>query len=616
MAEDARSDAALLLTEQFIQVPFLPGQLPGSDPDDNEEGIPQFTGGIVEPPVKPKRVMKAVATNGALAAVCAAVADGTAGVRYDIVPRFKKRFAGDKFKEFDVNDPSTWPPEAKEQRRMIQVMIQAGFLGQGAKSLRSGFKQQEHDRVILGWGGVGVLRTEFSDNEDMPPTPKGFTRFQACLARFTRPDRTPTMVPVPIALEDGTVWWIEEPRFFRRIRVTTRNGRTIWFKQYGDWRSMSSKTGKYSTGNRHEPSDTPGKPGKYKPGRLPEGHSPAMEVMHWATSFPGADPYGLSQWHSEIKSADAATQQTDLVLEYLKSGLHSIILAAANRPFDDATVEAAVDKIDELGRGRKGLGALITLALVPTESDSVASTMPFQDETTTDKGRLILHQLTTRLPAEILRKEGLQESLGSRFSNAERIPALLLGKSDSYNFATASAAWAVVNRLRFGPHFEEREQFLDRILVEMGITFWRIKVVSPEWDEKEPLSGVMSVAGQLGGVSVNRALELVGDVMDVEFKPISSWWGNHSMSIVNSVLTSKEPAKMAELLGIEDFPSEVLAEDVSDDVMSMLEDMRSKLEQALRDRGVDTDTLEDEEDEGEVDDGPGPSRPVGRPPGT
>jgi capsid portal protein len=580
--EEARSEASILLDKSHFQFSFMPGELPGSEAGPDGDPISSAMA-VVEPPIEPRRLIKAVASNGFLAAVCHAVADGCAGVRYDIEPRFNESLMDS---DFDLGDRRTWPESIVEQRQMLQVFIQAGFVGSGAKSLRMGFKDQEHDRVILGWGGVGVLRTEFVDKKGMPPTPKGFTNIEACNARFTRPSRTVTMVPVPVALEDGSVFWVEEPRFFRRIRVRMDNGRYKWFKEFGDWRSMSSKTGKYSKGSRRVPPTRVGQPGTYIPGKLKGKDTPAMEIMHWCTHFPGAKPYGLSGWHSELTSADSWKEQSGLILEYLKSGLHNVILAAGNRPFEEATVEAAINKIDELGRGRKGLGSLITMALVPADSSVQSSGGNiFGSDSTSDRGRIILHELTTKLQPELLNSDGLTESLANRFSNSERIPSLLLGRSDSYNFATASAAWTVVNRLRFGPHHEEREAFLDKILIEMGITMWKVKVVSPEWDEKEPMSGMMSVGGQLGGVSVNKAIEIMSGMTNIEMKPVDQWWGRYPMPIVRSILDSEDPVSTASVLGIQIDESDI-KEPVTAAVVETLNDMESRIVNGLKERGV------------------------------
>jgi len=529
-------------------------------------------------PIDPKLVLHAVKQNGALMAVCHVVAEGCAGTHYSVQPRFDVNMMEDD--KFDLDKPKTWKPEVREERNRLQVLVQTGFLGRGAKSLRAGFKEQELDRVILGWGGVVVIRETYvgKAKQTMPTKPRGFARFEAVNAEWSKPDQAATKVPVPVALEDGTIYWIEEPRHFRRLKVSLSGGRSRWFKEYGDWRAMDAKTGKYSTGNRHRPSLKPGQPGEYKPGALPKGATPATEVMAWRTSFPGAYPYGWSGWHSEMNAATAAEEHVKLVLSYLKSGLHSVILAAANRPFDDAVANSAVSKIDTLGRGREGLASLITLSLMPSDSAAnMNGQLPFGNNSD-DRGKLVLHELSTKLPKELLDQSGLQDSLAARFSEAERIPAVLLGRSDSYNFATASAAWAVVNRLRFGPHHEERMAFLDRVLIEMGITKWKIVIESPEWGDNEPAAGITSVTGQLGGVSINQAARVFSSATGGDYKPTDLWWGDVPLMVVEAILNAENPEMMAKLFSVK-LPDDFDVSEFKNQAQEALDAVNSKIDQ-------------------------------------
>jgi capsid portal protein len=551
--EEVRPEPAIILGQQDVNLNWMTGELPGSEPMDDPAVGELFGSNTIAPPVPPSRAVGAVLSNGELAAVLHAKANGAAGISYVILPRKTVAQGGP-----DLEKPDTWTAELRDEHHALQAFVQAGFRGKGVQSLRTGFYEQEHDRAVLGWGGVVVLRdpTQGIVVDGMPPSPVGLGRFQARSARFTRPDPRPTPTPVPIAAEDGTILWIEEWRHFRRLVVQTAKsgmiptpGGQLWYKEYGDWRTMDARTGKRSKNYKRAPPSGPFKPGKYSGGPLPEkGGSAALEVMTWATSFPGADPYGISGWHSELLSVDSAREAAQLLLSHLRSGLHSVILAAANRKFDTELADAAVSKIDELGRGRKGLGSLILLSLVPGESSPQSAPSKLFDSDTADRGRLILHELSTKLPPEVM-DGSLRQASGEAFARAERIPDLLLGKSGAYNFATAAAAWRVVNRLVFSPHHEERQAFLDRILIEMGITNWRIAVISPEWDDPPPAVGIATVASQSAGLSPNLSLRILSDITDVPFKPFESWWGDIPFPILRAVIESEDPAGYLELLG-------------------------------------------------------------------
>lgn len=534
MSDAFTQNPSVILDKTVVDIPLMVGELPGSpEPTDN-----LFSGGTVAPPVDPTRVLRAALSSGGVMSVGHVVAQGTTGIAFEIVPRRSN---------VDIGDREKWPEGAAAQRDIMEVFRDAGFRGSGQYNIREAFYTMEHDRFLVGWGGIGVVRSSVTDQEGLPPKPIALSRFEASGARFSRPDANPTPVPVPVSLSDGRTVWVEVPRHFRRIMFRSSNGRVMWFKEYGDWRALDARTGKYSTGNRAYPPNGLGKPGKYVPGKLGNDAKPAIEVAHFRTSFPGIYPYGISGWHAELNAVDSSAEHVKLLVSYLKSGLHSVMIAAANRPFESGSAEAAVQKIDELGRGRNGLGALITIALIP--QDSSGGNPMLGANQADDRGRLILHELSTKLP-EALLNDTLSDALSSRIAQAERIPGLLLGRSESYNFATAAAAWATANRLRFAPHHAEHEAFLDALTAEMGVTDWRFKTVSPEWEEKEPLAGIASVSGQLGGISINRAMDLMAIVAGIDATHVNEWWGDLPLPIVSLILGSPDPQGMLDGLGI------------------------------------------------------------------
>jgi hypothetical protein len=530
------TDWAVLISDSLVSVPFMTGDLPGSDEPTDDDS---FSGGMEKRPVNPKDALGALVTNGTLMALMHAISEGTAGSGFKVKPNGA---------EIDGTNRKTWSAEAMAQRAIVDKFLAIGFRGNDKPCLpvRDGIKLVARDRFAFGWGGCLVYRSKVADPTTGIAPPVALGQFQAGRAEFSKPDRHATMVPKPFALSDGTIMWAEVPHHFRRVRFGSANGSSVWLKQYGDWRTLDAKTGKYVKGNRYKPPEIGQDIGMYKPGKLPRDGIAALEMYHFSTYFPGAEPYGVSGWHSEMATIKTAAEHTQLLLTYLKSGLHSVILAASDRPFDDISAESAVSKIDELGRGRKGLGALITLALKPGDSKSTA---PFNDNGTSERGRLILHEINTRLPSELL-DDTLSDSLSLKLAHAERTPGLLLGRSDNYNFATASAAWMTANRLRFSPDQREHDLFLNMLLVEMGVTLWRIETLSPEWEDKPSLNNVAAVAGQYGGMSVNASLRLLGEVMDIDTEPRADWWAILPMPIVKAVLADADPyTKLITVMG-------------------------------------------------------------------
>lgn len=521
----------IVIRDETFQVPFVTGDMPGSS-NSNEDSI--FDMNLEIPPVNQRRVLQAMLRSGAVTAVGHAIAQGTTGMGHDIVARF------------DANAPrDRWPDGAEDEHDRLTVFLATGYRGEEVTSIREGLYNAEHDRFAIGWGGVTVFR-------DDKGKPIAIGAFEALGAKFSKPDPKPVMTKIPVATDDGRIIWTEVPRHFRRILVIDHTtGARTWYKQYGDPRVLDSRTGRYVT-------------------KVTKSVVPAVEVMSWATRFPGVGPYGVSGWHTELAAVDSAKEHIDLLLSYLRSGLHSVVIAAADRPFESATADAAVDKIDKLGRGREGLAALITIALSPTPS---GNSNPLADSSSADRGRLVLHELHTKLP-EALTNEVLSDALTLRIAQSERLPELLIGRSGSYNFATAAAAWSTANRLRFSPHHAQKDDFLNAVIIEMGIRHWSLRTISPDWKDEEPLNGMMSVSGQLGGVTVNTAMKLMYDLMDMKAKPIDAWWGSLPFPLVTKILEAPDPQAMASTLGIT-LPNNAKTE-VLNDVARMMADVASR----------------------------------------
>lgn len=554
---------SIVLDQQTISVPFIIGDQPGSP----ERSDDIMTGGVITPPVNPNDALALALSSGAVMAVGAVVAHGTAGVELTIEPRAE---------ELDPRDKDKWPEGAAAERDKLEIFLRTGYRGDGKYTIIEALRDMEMDRFYLGHAGIAVIRSGVQDSDGRPSPPIALARFEEVGAMLTYADRKATVVPTPVALADGKVAWVQVPRFFRRIRfspvnITIARGienndigiatsagdmsqiasddgilpQVTWFKEYGDWRAMDARTGVYAKNFKYTPPTDQFTPGRCVTGKLPKGAVPALEVARFVTSFPGAAPYGISAWHAEMGTVSAAKEHMKLVLKYLRSGLHAVMIAAATRPFEAASLEAAVSKIDELGRGCDGLGAIITISLVPQSSDNPNAFVG--NQAAADRGGLMLMPLKTELPSELL-DETLSDTLGARIASAERVPSLLIGRSDGYNFATASAAWDTANRMRFSPSHREHEAFLDALIVEMGVTRWRFDTVSPAWKEDEPLSGVASVAYQAGGMSVNHAMDLLSKVIQLDMVHIDEWWGDLPMPIVSLVLNAQDPKMMLDLV--------------------------------------------------------------------
>lgn len=523
-------DRKLLLGKPSQFVPDITiGDLPGMASDDDE----QLTDGTVQvtvrsPPIDPADANKAARSSGVVMALGNVVAYGCGGGAVEPVKRTKT--AGDEDQQL-------------ADRRDVDIFLASAFATQDkpVATPQEVFRHVEFDRFKNGWGAVNVTRAPISLGP-LPPPVTTIRHHDNDNLRATTRDRSVTMVPVPVVLQsDGSVMWVEVPHVFFRWRdKRPGNSKFTWFKSFGDWRSMDAKTGRYSSGSRRVANPDSPTGYAYITGVLPSGAIQASEIAHFSTYYTGVAPYGVSAWHSEFDAVAASDEQGKLLLAYMKSGLFSIILAAASRPFDKVIVDDATKTINRLGRGRDGLAALVTLSLTPTTSQQMAMPGAGNNDAASSQGRIILHELSTKLPTEII-NGSLEGALVDRLAQAERIPTLLIGKAGTYSSATASAAWMSASKLRFQPAHADHDALMNAALASRGVVSWGVETTSPTWKEDPSITAIGQTAGQYGGMTINTALAMMAGATGDDFKPRTEWWGDLPMPIVAAILRDKDP---------------------------------------------------------------------------
>ena len=186
------------------------------------------------------------------------------------------------------------------------------------------------------------------------------------------------------------------------------------------------------------------------------------------------------------------------------------------------------------------MAALVSINLMPTTSGQAAMAGFSDASGASDQGRVIFHELSTKLQPQIL-DGSMSGALADKLAIAERVPTLLIGKAAMYSSATAAAAWMVANRLRFQPAHREHDAFMNICAATRGISAFGVETESPEWKDSPSVTAVAQTAGQHGGLTVNTAMAMMTESANVDFKPIEHWWGNLPMPMVTTVLKDKDP---------------------------------------------------------------------------
>jgi len=276
---------------------------------------------------------------------------------------------------------------------------------------------------------------------------------------------------------------------------------TVFFKEYGDPRVMSSRTGIY-----HE-----------SLADLTEHESnarPATEMIHWRV-FDTLGPYGLPTWYP--------AQFAVLGTLYSERLNHNLI---NNNNIPPMAIFVSGGKLSE--DGLKKLKDHIKATITGPESWS--KILILEAESTGGAGgarcKIELHPLM----AAQQKDQMFQEMEANNFDKVKmqwRLPDLLVGKSQEVNRAQADAAIQTVEQQVFQPLRGRFDTWINRFLFpELGIVHWKFKSNSPVAKDPSLQTELATDWMKAGVLTPNEGRVIAGEVFNREYEPIADGWAN------------------------------------------------------------------------------------------
>lgn len=346
------------------------------------------------------------------------------------------------------------------------------------------------DEETLGNGYWEVLRNETGEPVQFSYIP-GFT--VRLMPADKEPQTVPMLIPRTLLRVD------EEPvrrRFRRYVQVLENEGVKVWFKQFGDPRIYSSKTGKpYETRDQLEAKE-PGCP-------------PATELLHFKVHS-ARTPYGIPRWISELLAVLGNRHAEEINLAYFenKSIPPMAILVSGGRLAKNET-ERLRDFIKNEIRGKRNFHKILVLQAEPfqgnltgTNSGSVKIEIKPLTQTQNDDGLFMNYQ----------------EANADRIGGVFRTPRLLRGDVRDFNRATADASLAFAERQVFAPLRKDFDWVMNRqIMPALGVRFWSFVSKGPETTDLGELGKLLNEAARSGYLSLKELREIASRVFGKKF---------------------------------------------------------------------------------------------------
>ena len=286
--------------------------------------------------------------------------------------------------------------------------------------------------------------------------------------RLTQLDSEYTPVTYMIRDDDSNELqeYLSRKRFRRYVQI--RDGKKVYFKEFGDPRLINARTGQVDD----------------------NAEVPATEIIHFKLYCPYS-PYGVPRWIGNY--------------EYFENNtVPPMALLVNGTSLDDKVVERIEDFINDEMQGRKSFNKMLIIEATSDNDGPVVKagvpTVRFQSLSDAQQKDSLFdnYDKTNR------------EKIRSSF----RLPPIFVGLTSDYTRATARESREVAEEQVFGPERADHDFVINRLLFPaMGVRYWKYKSLPPKVNDFEVMSGTLDTFSRCG-LTVREAREEISRLLN------------------------------------------------------------------------------------------------------
>jgi len=297
-------------------------------------------------------------------------------------------------------------------------------------------------------------------------------------------------------------------RFRKYLQRVDPSEPLVYFKEFGDPRVYDRLTGDvYPTMEALTAAE----------------RKPANEFIHFRLHNPQS-PYGLPRWYGtlvNIRGARAAEEVTYLYFD--NKSIPPLALLVSGGKLDPDTVPRIERYVEEQLKGRKNFHRIMVIEV------AAKTTKPGAEPKHRPQVELVPLFGSQQEDAHFLKyDQRVTDKTGSAF----RIPAGLRGESKEFNRATADAMLRFAEDQVFAPERDDFDFFINqRLLVAMGVRYWRFRSLTPVTRDPERLSQMIQRLVAVGVILPAEGRALAQDVFNREFPVIDADWTRRPITL-------------------------------------------------------------------------------------
>lgn len=427
-------------------------------------------GDIVQPPYHPVQLALMVEISDVLSQCISAMATNIDGPGYDL----------ELNKGLDIDN---LPEEAAREREQLRLLFNFPNFDQNFTDLRI------DTRVDLETSGNGyweIVRSQLGEILEIHHLP-------AITMRITCTDKEFTDFIEPIRLDDGTFIDVPRSKRFRRfVQLTEGGAKKIYFKEFGDPRTIDALTGKVSEGTQ----------------------TPATEVL-WFKIPSTHTPYGIPRWISASMWVGGARKAQEVnYLFFDNKSIPPIIIAVSGGALTTASLKRLEEVFDKEIKGLSNFHKGLVLEATPTSApkDLLGEKV--------SPVKIDVQPLTAHI-----QKDGLFLDYNKTARNVQRskfkLPPLYTGDTDDYTRATAKESQIVAEEQAFSPARNQFDAIINRrILSDLRINNWTFKSLGVKTsDDVDVVNAMGAVKEAIRIQDINDAVSDMRNVPRTELPP-------------------------------------------------------------------------------------------------
>ncbi len=389
------------------------------------------------------------------------------------------------------------------------------------------------DRESIGWGTIEIMRDGKGE----------VSHIEYCRAvnmRICKEEKKP--IEFKVLEKDETGEYIHNT-YFKKFKKFAQmiNGKKIYFKEFGDPRTLNCITGIYE--------------------EVPSEDLIANEIAFFPIHDASTE-YGVPRWSGTIADILGVRASEVLNFSYFESGT---IIPAAIIVDGGQLTEDSVDAI----KNGKGVGNAFKLLVLETDA--------FEDEDHIP-GESNKNRVSTRIESlsDISNKDSLfqdyQVATKEKIRDNFRLPPLFTGESSDYNRSTADTSRQVAEEQIFSPERGDIISVFNTIINnELGIKYVEARLKGPDISDPLEKAKALDPYIRAGTVTPNMLIEPLEKLLDRQLEPLPDEIGNVPIEILKLQQMNNQFQQSQENQEIKK------SQDTVDILQNMMQDIRDYL---------------------------------------